>query len=169
MEANCRDNSAVQPPQLQEHIIEQTVLVEDTNDEDILIATVRNLAEQVAYELRRRRRIARSLRLEIHYTDGFKNSRQGAIIYNNDKTVINEAVMLLMHANYRRNRIRSILLDATRLEPVRQQLEMFKDNRPDVLSQTLDRIRDKYGFNSVYSAISLLIPRNHKDIKVFNV
>jgi len=169
MEANGRDNSAVQPPQLQEHIIEQTVLVEDTNDEDILIATVRNLAEQVAYELRRRRRIARSLRLEIHYTDGFKNSRQGAIIYNNDKTVINEAVMLLMHANYRRNRIRSILLDATRLEPVRQQLEMFKDNRPDVLSQTLDRIRDKYGFNSVYSAISLLIPRNHKDIKVFNV
>jgi len=163
MEANGRDNSAVQPPQLQEHIIEQTVLAEDTNDEDILIATVRNLAEQVAYELRRRCRIAKSLRLEIHYTDGFKNSRQGAITYNDDKTVITEAVMLLMYANYRRNRVRSILLDATRLEPVKQQLELFKDNRPDRLSATLDKIRDKYGFGSICSTTSLLIPRNHKD------
>ena len=163
MEANGRDNSAVQPPQLQEHIIEQTVLAEDTNDEDILIATVRNLAEQVAYELRRRRRIAKSLRLEIHYTDGFKNSRQEAIIYNDDKTVITEAVMLLMYANYRRNRVRSILLDATRLEPVKQQLELFRDNRPDRLSATLDKIRDKYGFGSICSTTSLLIPRNHKD------
>jgi len=165
MEANGRDNSAVRPPQLQEHIIEQTVLAEDTNDEAILIATVRNLAEQVAYELRRRCQIAKSLRLEIHYSDGFKNSRQGAVIYNDDKTVITEAVMLLMHANYRRNRIRSILLDATRLEPVKQQLELFKDNRQDRLSISLDTIRDKYGSGSVCSAISLLIPRNHKDTK----
>jgi DNA polymerase-4 len=162
MEANGRDNSAVQPPQLQDHIIEQTVLAEDTNDEDILIATVRNLAEQVAYELRRRCRIAKSLRLEIHYTDGFKNSRQGAVIYNDDKTVITEAVMLLMHANYRRNRVRSILLDATRLEPVKQQLELFKDKRPDVLSQTLDRIRGKYGFGSIGSAAGLLIPKREE-------
>lgn len=159
MEANGRDNSMVQPPQLQDHIIEQTVLQSDTNDEDILIATVRNLAEQLAYRLRRRCQVARSLRLEVHYTDGFKKSCSGAVRYNDDETVISEAIVLFIRANYRRNRIRSILLDATDFKAVSGQLEMFRDNRPDRLSVTLDKIRDKYGFGSICSAESLLIPK----------
>lgn len=165
LEANGRDNSVVRPPQLRDHIMEQTVLQEDTNDDDILIATVRNLAEQVAYQLRRRCQITRSLRLEIHYTDGFKNSRRGAVRYNDDETVVAEAIALFVRANYRRNRIRSILLDATDFKAVNEQLELFKDNRPDVLSLTLDSIRDRYGFGSICSASSLLIPGNHKDTK----
>lgn len=165
MEANGRDNSAVQPPQLQDHIIEQTVLREDTNDEDILIATVRNLAEQIAYQLRRRGQITKSLRLELHYTDGFKNSCRGSVRYNDDETVVTEAITLFIRANYRRNRIRSILLDAANFKPVNEQLELFKDNRSDVLSLILDSIRDRYGFGSICSAASLLIPGNHKDTK----
>ena len=164
MEANGRDNSVVQPPQLQDHIIEQTVLREDTNDEDVLIATVRNLAEQMAYQLRRRCQITKSLRLEIHYTDGFKNSRGGSIRYNDDKTVITEAITLFIRANYRRNRIRSILLDATNFKVTNEQLELFKDNRQDVLSLTLDGIRDCYGFGSICSASSLLIPKVKKTL-----
>jgi DNA polymerase-4 len=159
MEANGRDNSAVQPPQLQDHIIEQIVLKENTNDEDILIATVRNLAEQVAYQLRRRGQITKSLQLELHYTDGFKNSCRGSVRYNDDETVVTEAITLFIRANYRRNRIRSILLDAANFKPVNEQLELFKNNRSDVLSLTLDSIRDRYGFGSICSAASLLIPR----------
>ena len=159
MEAQGRDNSVVRPPQLQDHIIEQTVLKEDTNDEDILIAVVRNLAEQVAYELRRRCQVTKSMILEIHYTDGFKNSCKGSVAYNDDKTVITEATALFIRANYRRNRIRSILLDATNFKATNEQLELFKDNRQDVLSLTLDGIRDRYGFGSICSASSLLIPR----------
>jgi len=162
MEANGRDNSVVQPPQLQDHIIEQTVLKEDTNDEDVLIAMVRNLAEQVAYQLRRRCQITKSLRLEVHYTDGFKNSCKGSVRYNDDETVVTEAITLFIRANYRRNRIRSILLDATDFKAVNEQLELFKDNRQDMLSSTLDRIRDKYGFGSICSASSLLIPKIKK-------
>ncbi len=159
MEAHGRDNSAVQPPQLGDHIIRQTVLEEDTNDEDILIATVRNLAEQLAYRLRRRCQVARSLRLEVHYTDGFKKSCSGAVRYNDDETVISEAIALFIRANYRRNRIRSLLLDATNFKAVNEQMELFRDNRPDRLSVTLDKIRDKYGFGSICSAASLLIPK----------
>lgn len=164
-EAYGRDNSAVQPPQLQDHIVKQTVLQEDTNDDDLLIAAVRHLAEQLAYALRRRGRIAQSIRLEIHYTDGFKNARKGAVRYNDDKTVIAEAVTLFSRANYRRNRIRSILLDATNFRVVNRQLELFRDRRQDTLSLTLDGIRDRYGFGSICSASSLLIPRNPEDTK----
>ena len=165
MEANGRDNSAVQPPRLRDHIIKQTVLKVDTNDEDILIATVRNLAEELAYQLRRRCQIAKSLRLEIHYTDGFKKSCSGAVRYNDDETVVTEAITLFIRANYRRNRIRAILLDATNFKAVNEQLELFRDNRQNHLSTTLDSIRDRYGFGSICSASSLLIPKNHEDTK----
>jgi len=119
----------------------------------------------MAYQLRRRCQITKSLRLEIHYTDGFKNSHGGSVRYNDDETVITEAITLFIRANYRRNRIRSILLDATNFKSVNEQLELFKDNRQDVLSLTLDGIRDRYGFGSICSASSLLIPRNHEDTK----
>ena len=159
MEARGEDHSVVQPPQLQDHVIEQTTLTIDTNDEDILRAVVRDLAEQTAYQLRRRRQVAKSIALEVHYTDGFKNTRKGALPANDDDTVIREADDLFTKANYRRNRIRAIVIDATQLKPVVDQLDLFDRKKNDDLSKSLDRIRRKYGFEGIMAASGLTIPR----------
>ena len=163
MEARGEDHSVVQPPQLQDHVIEQTTLTIDTNDEDILRAVVRDLAEQTAYQLRRRRQVAKSIALEVHYTDGFKNTRKGALPANDDDTVIREADDLFTKANYRRNRIRAIVIDATQLKPVVDQLDLFDRKKNDDLSKSLDRIRRKYGFEGIMAASGLAIPRTKGD------
>lgn len=170
-EARGQDNSPVRPPQKTDRITEQTVLTADTNDEVQLLAAVRNLAEQVAYQLRQRRQIAKALSVEIHYTDGFKNNRKGSVTANDDVTVIAEACHLFRLANYRRNRVRTIILDAANFLPVISQLDLFQPPKDEHLSQTLDQIRRKYGFASIGAADNLMISSNkttkalrHEDI-----
>ncbi len=157
-QAQGRDNSAVRPPQLRDHLVRQTILRADTNDIDILQATVGDLAEQLAYQLRQRRQIAKSLILEVHYTDGFKNCRRSRVPANDDCTVKQICHQLFEKANYRRNRIRSILLDATQFQSAAQQLSLFAPPRNDNLSAALDHIRNRYGFASIRSASALRIP-----------
>ena len=159
MEANGQDRSIVKPPKLRNHIIEQTVLDADTNDEEILTAVVKNLAEQAAYQLRQKRQVSKSVTLEIHYTDGYKNARKGSLLLNDDKSVTDVAVNLFIQANYRRNRIRSVLIDVTDLYPASTQLDIFRDERNNKLSATLDKIRKKYGFSSICTALDLMIPK----------
>ena len=158
-EARGQDNSAVRPPKLRDHILEQTVLPTDTNDETGLRVVVKTLAEQVAFQLRQRRQVARRVKLEIHYTDGFKSSRTGAFPANDDSTVTHVCYELFEKANYRRNRVRSILIDAAGFRPFAHQMEIFFT--PDVknlsLSRALDQIRRKHGFRSIHSAAALKI------------
>lgn len=159
MEANGQDRSIVKPPKLRNHIIEQTVLDADTNDEEILTAVVKNLAEQAAYQLRQKRQVSKSVTLEIHYTDGYKNARKGSLLLNDDKSATDVVVNLFIQANYRRNRIRSILIDVTDLHLASAQLDIFRDERNNKLSATLDKIRKKYGFSSICTASDLMIPK----------
>lgn len=153
MESRGEDTSVVKPPRLRDHITEQKVLAVDTNDEGILRGVVRSLAEQVAFQLRQRRQVARSVTVEIHYTDGFKNSRKGSVSRNDDETVRRTCVDLLSRAKTRRNRVRSILVDATHLKPLSDQLELFDSTPEDDLhlARAMDQIREKYGFNSIQS------------------
>ncbi|MCK5332165.1 MAG: hypothetical protein KAK01_12190 [Candidatus Marinimicrobia bacterium] len=150
-EARGQDTSLVQPPALKEHILEQTVLPSDTNDIDLLRAVVRNLAEQVAFKLRKRRQVARRIAVEIHYTDGLKNNRVSRLNINDDAAVTATCFRLFEQANYRRNRIRAVLINASDLRYHARQLDLFAggDPRDRVLSSALDKVRKKYGFDSV--------------------
>ncbi len=157
-ESHGIDNSKVQPPQQRDCLVEQTVLTADTNDEEILQATVTNLAERLAYQLRRRQQVARLLTLEVHYTDGFKNVRRGSVTYHDDKTVIGEALRLFNLANYRRNRVRAIIIEARNFRPCVGQLHLFRAPRDERVSAALDHIRQEYGWESIQTGNSLLIP-----------
>jgi len=162
-QAHGQDFSAVVPPLSTPHIVQQKVLDTDTNDTTVLEAVVQHLAGQVGYELRRRKRISRSVCLEIHYSDGFRNSRRGSVNLNDDKSLTTLCLDLFTKANYRRNRIRSILIDATNLRYASQQLDFFdecdrRENRQsveDTLSRTIDKIRTRFGASSIQSAAAL--------------
>jgi len=180
LEARGKDYSVVQPPQLRDHIIQQTILKEDTNNEAKLIAAVRNLAEQTAHQLRARKQIARSLSVEVHYTDGLKNARKGSVAFNDDATVVQEAIRLFLAANFRRNRVRAVVIDATRFQPLANQLDLFRSKKDDGLSLAVDHIRRRYGFSGIMNAASLIttksqghgdflkiiVSKNQKDILV---
>ena len=78
-EAAGRDTSLVRPPILKDRLLEQTILPKNTNDESILLSAVQDLAEKIAFQLRKRRRVAKKIKLEIHYIDGFSSHRIGYI------------------------------------------------------------------------------------------
>jgi len=154
-EANGLDYSRVQPPKKRLCITEQTVLECDTNDIDILAKAVRILAEQVAFKCRKRHVISLKVQLEIHYTDGFKSSKTGQFRRNDNQTVVGECLDLFEKANIRRNRLRSILIDASHFRRISQQVELFDQPQRQAnisLDRAIDQIRQRYGFSSIQAA-----------------
>ena len=154
MEAQGLDTSAVQPPRKQDHIIEQTILPEDSNDEGKLCAIVRQMAGQVGFKLRRRSQIVRHMNLEIHYTDGYRSKRTGKFTANDEASVVRDCLELFFRANLRRNRIRTIIIDASKFQTVASQLNLFSptETQHRVLAEALDHIRRKYGFAIIKTA-----------------
>ncbi|MFQ6609860.1 MAG: hypothetical protein ACE5D7_03555, partial [Fidelibacterota bacterium] len=61
------------------------------------------------------------------------------------------------HAHSRRNRIRSILIDAARLKLTADQLNLFDSRKTEdrALSLAMDRIRTKFGFNTIRPVAAL--------------
>ena len=153
-EAHGQDSSAVKPLQLQSHILEQTVLPEDTNDVNVLRAVVKDLAEQVAFKLRKRRQVANKIKLEIHYTDGHQRIRTGRTVRIDDRSVINVCRGLFDNANGRRNRVRTILLDASDFRPYANQECLFstEESRDMAISKAVEKVRLKYGVRSLQTA-----------------
>jgi DNA polymerase-4 len=158
MESRGRDNSAVKPPQFKDHIIKQTILAEDTNSSEILQAVIIELAEQLAFELRSQNKVAEQVKVEVHYADGYKNTRKGQLLRNSNEAVGELCHKLFKKANYRRNRIRSVIVDASRLQPASRQINLFEQPKDDDISRAVDKIRKEYGFASIKSAASMLIP-----------
>jgi len=154
------DTSVVKPAQLgavSDSIIERQVLPEDTNDEGHLNAAVRQLADTVGYHLRRRERVAGKLVLSVHYTDGYQSAASGRLPRNDDATVTRALRNLYRRANNRRNRVRAITVEASRLSPRANQLALF-DTTPDRhrrLAVQLDRIRNRHGIAAIQTGIAL--------------
>ena len=158
LQAHGKDFSAVVPPLSKPHLIKQKILNVDTNDLTVLEALMQMLAEQIGFELRSRKQISRSICVEVHYSDGYRNSSTGRGNFNDDKSLTALCLNLFTKANYRRNRIRSILVDATNLQTVSQQLDLFEERQVtnNTLSKTIDKIRTRFGSSSIHSAAALV-------------
>jgi len=156
-ETRGQDNSTVRLPTLRDHIIEQVVIPRDTNDQSILRAIIKTMAEQVAFQLRKRQQISKKVKLEIHYTDGLKSARCDSFYANDDKSIISICHKLFDLANYRRNRIRTILIDSSRFVYFANQVSIFETEvkKNQAISKALDIIRRKHGANSIHSASAL--------------
>ncbi|HKJ69185.1 MAG TPA: hypothetical protein VKA68_14600 [bacterium] len=153
------DTSAVKPPQIRDHIVERQVLEADTNDEDILRGTVRLLGEQIAFQLREQQRVAKKAVFSVHYTDGCESTATGSLPHYSDRAVTGELERLYERANIRRNRVRSVMADVSEFRAFARQMDLFDDAAPpreDALSDQLDRLRRKYGFEAVQPATALL-------------
>ena len=133
------------------------VIPRDTNDHSVLRSVVKTLAEQVAFQLRKRQQISKKVKLEIHYTDGLKSARHDSVATNNDKSILKVCYRLFDLANYRRNRIRTILIDASNFVYFANQVSIFETEtrKNQAISKALDIIRRRHGVNSIHSASAL--------------
>ena len=61
---------------------------------------------------------------------------------------------MIKKANFRRNRVRSILLDTSDFKPYLEQRSLFVDQNTinKRISRAVEKIRNKYGFDSLQTA-----------------
>ena len=158
------DSSFVKPIEHKDHILEQTVLKRDTNDQAILHSVLRDLSDKIAFSLRQRKKLAKKVRLDIYYVDGYKSQSVGSFNAVDDLSVMNVCKLLFNRANQRRNRIRSILIDAWNFHPYSFQQNLFPKgiDRTISLSKAVDKIRLKHGMHMLRNASVLKSVKNHK-------
>ena len=158
------DSSFVKPIEHKDHILEQTVLKRDTNDQAILHSVLRDLSDKIAFSLRQRKKLAKKVRLDIYYVDGYKSQSVGSFNAVDDLSVMNVCKLLFNRANQRRNRIRSILIDAWNFHPYFFQQDLFSKgiDRTISLSKVVDKIRLKHGMHMLRNASVLKSVENHK-------
>jgi hypothetical protein len=120
----------------------------------MLVAVVQNLAEKIAFHLRARGQIAKKIRLEIHYVDGYSSSRVGRVDSPDDISVNRECKRLFTKANNRRVSVRTILLDVSQFKPYVEQKNLFfrPRSRDMEISMAIEMVRRKYGVDSIKTA-----------------
>ena len=104
------------------------------------------------------------MRLDIYYVDGYKTQSMGSFNAVDDLSVMNICKLLFNRANQRRNRIRSILIDAWNFHPYFFQQDLFSKeiDRTISLSKAVDKIRLKHGMHMLRNASVLKSVENHK-------
>jgi DNA polymerase-4 len=125
--------------------------VEDRAEAESTLAT---LAEKVCRRLRRDGLAARTLTVKIRYSDFQTVSRACTLPHavQYDSVVIPAAWELFRRLDTRRLGIRLVGVTASKLQPAVRQRSLFEEaaeRKRDRLYQSVDAIRDRYGFTAL--------------------
>jgi DNA polymerase-4 len=150
------DHSPVRPPELAPAVQEEETLAEDANDDYTVLAALYLLVERAGRRLRKLGRRARTVKLELTYSDyvTVKSRAKLAEPDDLDGAIFREARILLERTWTRRTRLRYLCLTLTDLVGGARQLKLFEDReqRPERdrnLNAALDKIRERYGRDAV--------------------
>jgi len=153
------DNTPVFPPQQVPNIYEQTTLAEDTNDIHLLRGALYQLVEKVGRQLRQSCQAARTMMLEIYYSDHREAIGQKKLpaATNMDHELFLEAEELLNKILTRRIRVRKLAVRYFQLVPMPGQMSLFDvktNNTNQNLTNAIDQIRKRFGETSLKYALT---------------
>ncbi|MFZ5571152.1 MAG: DNA polymerase Y family protein [Thermodesulfobacteriota bacterium] len=138
---------------------------DDTNDPAVVESGLHRLVEQAGLCLRNRRLACRRIGLVLEYSDDRCSTRRNPVQppAAADYPLFVTARKTLAHIWLRRVRVRRISLICDRLSPPSRQLELFDDptaenRRQQALQAALDRIRERFGFQSLCLGRTLARP-----------
>ncbi|MDD2464872.1 MAG: hypothetical protein PHI97_12825 [Desulfobulbus sp.] len=162
------DTTPVLPAtQNREENIWHHLLTPDSNQQNVVRATLANLVEQAGASLRRRRLGCRRVGVCLQYTDGVSTSRQMASpqLVDDDSGLQRLALSALYRAWQRRVRLRRLSLHVLQLQHPVQQLSLFPLNqnahrtqeRDRQLSQAMDAIRLRCGGEKILRGSQMLV------------
>lgn len=155
--ANGIDNSPVKPYFEQKSMSSESTFDKDTTDIDKLKRKLVRMAEQLAFDLRKSRKVTGCVTLKLRYSDFQTHTFQKKIPYTALDNVLIKKIMELFEKNYsRRILIRLIGIRYSDLVSGTTQLDLFDDSCEMArLYQSLDRIRLRYGYNSIMRSINV--------------
>jgi len=158
--ANGIDNSQVSPPGEASSISRETTFGEDTLDLEFLKANLWNQSEKIGADLRRKGKQARCVKLKVRYADFTTITRSHTLRENisTNQAIFQTGVnMLEQILKTERRGVRLIGIGVSHLVELGEQSNLFVSSTPKLekLNETIDRIRDRYGFGAIKTGRAL--------------
>lgn len=155
--ANGIDNNPVEPYSEQKSMSKETTFQTDTTDIVKLKEVLITMVEQLAFELRKSKKVSGCVTLKLRFSDFQTYTFQSRISYTASDHVLLDKILELFNKNYtRRVLIRLIGIKFTNLVAGQTQIDLFDDTEEMLsLYQSLDKIRLKYGDKAVMRSIGV--------------
>ena len=155
--ANGIDNSPVIPYFEQKSMSHETTFDKDTTDMEQLKRVLLKMVEKLAYELRSSKKVTGCITLKLRYSDFQTHTFQCRIPYTaSDHVLLNKVLELFQKYYSRRVLIRLIGVRFSNLVPGFTQINLYEDTEEMInLYQSLDRIRNRYGFKAIMRSINM--------------
>lgn len=165
--ANGIDNSPVQSYSEQKSISSERTFEKDSTDIKKMRAILIAMVGKLTFQLRKQQRLCGVISVKIRYSNFDTHSLQQRIPYTSlDHVLIKAATELFDKLYQRRMLIRLVGIRFSQLIQGQQQLDLFDDipERID-LYQAMDKIRLRFGKDSIYRAVSVKTPEEKAKIE----
>ncbi|BDD01059.1 DNA polymerase IV (plasmid) [Persicobacter psychrovividus] len=151
------DHSLVTPYSEQKSASKEQTFQHDTIDVEYLKSKLVSMTEDLAYELRKQKKLTGCITVKIRYSDFNTVSKQQRIAYTSHEDVlIRIAKGIFDQLHDRRVLVRLIGIRFSHLVQGSFQIDLFEDNTKSLrLHEAKDLLRQKYGEQVVRRAVSL--------------
>jgi len=138
----------------------EVTFARDTADPDLLSATLLDLADRAASDLRRQGLACRTLTLKLRDTEFRTTSRQSTLLAETDATrlIFEAAQALLAGAHVRGRKLRLLGLTLSGLTAEARQLGLDDSGRDAACDEAVDAVRARYGSGALRHAGADLAP-----------
>ena len=152
--ANGIDPSPVVPYSERKSISTERTFDRDTIDMEKLRSLMVAMAENLAFQLRRGKKLTACVTVKVRYSDFNTYTLQSRIPYTSADHVLIPKVMELFERLYnRRLLVRLVGVRLSHLVGGNYQIDLFDDSLETIrLYQAMDKLRDRHGDRSVYRA-----------------
>ena len=151
------DNSPVEPYSERKSMSNERTFDKDTTDIKKLRQNIVTMIFELAYLLRKEKKVSGCVTLKLRYSDFQTHTFQCRIPYtSNDHILLNKALELFDKNYSRRILIRLIGVKLSHLVSGFNQIHLFDDSEEKIkLYQALDKIRNRFGDDAIKRGISL--------------
>lgn len=156
--ANGIDNNPVEPYKERKSVSTEQTFVQDSIDIKTMKAILVGMVEKLAFQLRSEQWLTSTVVVKIKYANFDTQTKQCSIAYTSADHVLIKTVTELFDKLYdRRMRLRMIGINFNGLVRGTYQINLFEDTLEMLsLYQALDRMKNRFGFNAVGRAGSIL-------------
>lgn len=162
--ANGIDNNPVEPYVERKSISTEHTFGQDTIDLVKLRSLFTGMVEKLAFQLRSEQWLTSTVTVKIRYSNFDTETKQCRIAYTSADHVLSRTVMELFDTLYqRRMRLRLVGIQFSGLVRGNYQINIFEDTQEMMaLYQAMDRMKQRYGFDSVARCAGAILKNKPK-------
>ena len=147
-------------------ISRETTLHEDTLNQNLVYALFYYLTERACSTLRQNKLLARTLTVKTRFSDFKTVSKRNTMPAGNAQQIMFESgarILADFLEQNKRIRLIGVALSGFEYDGLRSSLFMLREERLNRLNGAMDRVRGKFGFNSLFAANTAVLKQHFED------